>query len=96
MANLKKFDASPDIIYSITKVLNKDYQKINPNFFSKFCGTTGLLVFFVKDVLDYLGLSFDKRSAARTLISVKSLLTVINSKLYRLKELLQKYYNINI
>jgi hypothetical protein len=31
-------------------------NKINPNNFSKICGTTGLFVFFIKDAIDYIGL----------------------------------------
>ena len=30
-------------------------NKIVPNYFSKICGTTGLLVFIVKDALEYCG-----------------------------------------
>ena len=30
-------------------------KKINPNYFSKICGTTGLLIFLIKDTLEYCG-----------------------------------------
>ena len=30
-------------------------KKINPNYFPKICGTTGLLIFLIKDALEYCG-----------------------------------------
>ena len=42
-------------IFLLNKLLIGMKNKIVPNYFSKICGTTGLLVFIVKDALEYCG-----------------------------------------
>ena len=42
-------------IVMINKFLVGMKKNINPNYFSKICGTTGLLVFLIKDALEYCG-----------------------------------------
>ena len=39
----------------INKFLVGMKKNINPNYFSKICGTTGLLVFLIKDALEFCG-----------------------------------------
>ena len=36
-------------------------KKINPNYFSKICGTTGLLIFLLKDALEYCGVIVNEK-----------------------------------
>jgi hypothetical protein len=42
-------------IVLINKFLVGMKKKINPNYFPKICGTTGLLIFLIKDALEYCG-----------------------------------------
>ncbi len=42
-------------IFLLNKLLVGMKKKINPNYFSKICGTTGLLIFLIKDTLEYCG-----------------------------------------
>ena len=44
-------------LYKIYKLAYKDLDKIHPKYFSNLCGTTGLITFFIKDILDFLGIS---------------------------------------
>jgi hypothetical protein len=70
---------------------------MNPNNFSKNCGTTGLFVFFVKDALDYLGIGNkqDKNTNILKLISTLTrVIELITQKLMKLNSILNKYYNI--
>ena len=44
-------------------------NKIIPNYFSRICGTTGLLVFIVKDALEYCGVIInDKKTQPSRII----------------------------
>ena len=42
-------------IVLINKFMIGMRKKINPNYFPKICGTTGLLIFLIKDALEYCG-----------------------------------------
>ncbi len=98
MNSLKYLDSSDENIYQILKILGNNLNKINPNYFAKLCGTTGLIVFFIKDVVDFLGISCEKKAASvsKALKALTGVLNVINSKILRLKNMLNKFYNINI
>ena len=54
--SIKNFDFSIKNIYKVKKVLNGNEEKIKPTVFSKYCGTTGLIIFLIKDTLEYLGI----------------------------------------
>ncbi len=96
LENLKKIQPSADTIYRIAKTLNQDYSKMNPNYFSKLCGTTGLYVFFIKDILDHLGFSFEKKYIHRSHKTIKVILTIIDNKLDKLRRILNTFYHLNI
>ena len=44
------------INYYVEKLLNGEKDHIIPSYFSKFCGSTGLLIFLIKDLLEYCGI----------------------------------------
>ena len=48
-------------IYLLNKLLIRMKKKINPNYFSKICGTTGLLIFLIKDTLEYCGVIINEK-----------------------------------
>ena len=54
--SIANFDFSYKNIYEIKKLINGQEDKIKPSFYSKICGTTGLFVFLIKDILEYIGI----------------------------------------
>lgn len=66
---IKNFNLSPKNYYEVYKLLGKSAHKINPNYYSKLCGTTGLVVFYVKDALEYMGLLEEKKTLANAVLN---------------------------
>lgn len=88
----ENFDMSSQNLYEIYKLLDKNHYKIAPNYYSKLCGTTGLIVFFVKDALEYLGLIEDKRTAPNSVSNLYSKCKeYLNEKILQLTVLLDKH-----
>ena len=54
--SLNNFDLSYRNIYEIRKIVHGNEDKIKPVIYSNLCGTTGLVIFLIKDVLEYLGI----------------------------------------
>ena len=54
--SINSFDFSVKNIYEIKKIINGNVDKIKPNVYSRICGTTGLLIFLIKDTLEYIGI----------------------------------------
>ena len=65
--------------------MNGHIQKITPAYFSKICGTTGLFVFFIKDILDFLGISNDKKLQSNSYWTYKGVINVIDKKIAKIK-----------
>ena len=57
MLNKKKIDINGNNLYQIYNLVKGNLNKIVPNYFSSICGTTGLFVFVIKDILEFLGIS---------------------------------------
>lgn len=55
--NNKTIDFSKNNLYQIHMLTKDNYKKIFPNYFSNICGTTGLFVFVIKDILEFMGLT---------------------------------------
>ena len=55
--NNKTIDFSKNNLYQIYMLTKDNYKKIFPNYFSNICGTTGLFVFVIKDILEFMGLT---------------------------------------
>lgn len=47
---------------TLLKLLDGKQKKLAAAHFSKICGTTGFVVFYVKDVLEYFGIFEDKKT----------------------------------
>ena len=86
----KKINIDGDNIYKIYKIINKDINKLIPSYFSKICGTTGLFIFFIKDILDFLGFSSDKKIQKNAYWSYSEIINSIDGKIKILNEH-QKY-----
>ena len=53
--SIKSFDFSIKNIYEVKKIIRGKEDKIKPSTYSKMCGTTGLILFLIKDTLEYCG-----------------------------------------
>ena len=74
-------------LYKIIHIINGNIGKIIPSYFTKTCGTTGLVVFFIKDILDYTGISNDKKFWENAYVTYKGMVNVIEENI----EMLKKY-----
>ena len=68
-------------IYEIYTLIENNLNKIIPSYFSKICGTTGLFVFFIKDVLDFLGITNNSNNSFATF---NIMIDYLNEKINRL------------
>ena len=71
--------------YKITHLIGEHISKITPAYFSKLCGTSGLFVFLIKDVLDYFGISGESGFSARTYWTYKEVIQIIERKIDKVK-----------
>jgi hypothetical protein len=71
--------------YKITHLIGEHIAKITPAYFSKLCGTTGLFMFLIKDVLDYFGISSESGYTARTYWTYKEVIQIIERKIDKVK-----------
>jgi hypothetical protein len=71
--------------YKIMHLIGDNISKITPAYFSKVCGTTGLFVFLIKDVLDYFGISGESGFSTKTYWTYKGIVRVIERKIDKIK-----------
>jgi len=91
---VKNIDFSNENIYKISKMIGNNVSKINPNYFSKLCGTTGLFIFFIKDALEYAGIIVDKKTSVNRLFRNYNYSNdVLQVKLDKLKKIQEKFFN---
>ena len=57
MAN--EFEFNEENIFQIRKIIKGKEEKLKPRNYSQICATTGLVIFLVKDILEYLGLNYN-------------------------------------
>lgn len=87
-----KFDFSIENIYKIKKIINGNEDKLKPTVFPKICGTTGLVIFLVKDALEYCGvLTSTKKNTPCLLLKYYEYINDIEIKL---KKYIQKLKSI--
>lgn len=77
---------SSENIYKLIHIVGNNVAKISPSYFSKLCGTTGLFAFFIKDVLDFLGISNDKKIQQNAYWTYNKMVKVIDSKIASMKK----------
>ena len=89
-ANIKKdIYLSEDNLYFILKIINGNIDKINPRYFSKLCGTTGLFAFLIKDVLDCYGIIGDKEGMNKTHWINQKMIDIIERKIDKIKAIIK-------
>ena len=76
-------------ILNIYNLAEHNLDKLIPSYFSKICGTTGLFVFFIKEVLDFLGITKDKEKKQNFVVSYNIIIDFLNEKILKLKKLLK-------
>jgi hypothetical protein len=84
-------DLSSENIYKVIHILNDKFEKISPSYFATICGTTGLFVFFIKDIFDFLGIFNDKKINSNSYWTFKKVIDAINNKIEKIKSFL--YHN---
>ncbi len=72
--SLKTIDLSDANIYKLSRILQNKEKFISPNYYSKSCATSGLIIFILKDILEYLGLISDKRTIPSQLLKLNKIL----------------------
>ena len=77
----ENLDLSPQNIYKIIHIVEGKVNIISPSYFSKICGTTGLFVFFIKDILDFLGITNSKKICDNCLWTCEKMINVIEEKI---------------
>jgi hypothetical protein len=81
----KKIDINYNNLYKIYKIAEKNLDKIYPGYFSSTCGATGLFAFFIKDILDFLGISNEPKIQGKSFCTLEQIIKSIDEKITRLK-----------
>ena len=87
----KEFFYDDENIYKIEKIIKNDKLNFNPFYYSNICETTGLIVFLLKDVLEYIGILINpkKTPVKRRLNNLKYQLTIKIDALKRFQKRLK-------
>ena len=77
-----KFDFSDKNIFKVKQLATGINEKLKPKYWGNICGTTGFVVFMIKDALEYCGVIEDKKTQPHRIknnyLYVKSLLEQLN------------------
>ena len=55
MSKFEKYNCDSKTVYYIEQLMKGKKDNISPSYFSKMCGSTGLLIFLIKELLEYCG-----------------------------------------
>ena len=76
------FDFSDKTIFQVKQMAKGINEKLKPKYWGNICGTTGFVVFMIKDALEYSGVIEDKKTQPNRIkknyLYVKSLLEQLN------------------
>lgn len=94
LASVKIFDFSSENVYKINKFVGNHITKITPTYYSKICPATGLLIFLLKDAIEYAGVSIVEKKTPihRIYNNYNYNIDIFNSKIERLNFYLMKYH----
>ena len=79
------FSFDEENLNKMRKMVNKYKSKISPSYYTKICGTTSLIVFILKDALEYCGILINER---------KTPIKRIYENLIREKEIINRLKNM--
>ena len=88
--NINDLVLTSENIYKVLHIIKGNLNKVTPSFFSSSSGTTGLFVFYIKDILDFLGISHDKKLRVRAYWTYKDLIDLLDKRIEVLKNYLLK------
>ncbi len=80
----ENLDLTDENIYKVIHIVDKKVKIICPGYFSKTCGTTSLFIFFIKDILDFLGITNNRKICDNSLWTCKSMVNVIDKKIEKI------------
>ena len=83
----KNINIEGNNLYKIYKLVYKNMDKIYPTYYSKICGTTGLFTFIIKDILDFVGISNDKKIQSRAYWTYSKIIDSIENKINHMKNI---------
>ena len=86
MINKKKVEINGNNLYQIYNLVKGNFHKIFPNYFSNTCGTTGLFVFVIKDILEFLGISSKIKNKENAFWTYTDIINFINKNINCLKK----------
>lgn len=90
----QNLDSSPSNLYKIYRLIRNNQHKLNPTYFSEICGTSGLVTFFLKDSLEFLGAISTKTTCQTRILKNAFLVSeYLGTKIENLKIILEKIYN---
>ena len=91
---VNNFDFSQENIFQIKKIIKGNEDKLKPKYYSKICQTTGLVIFLIKDILEYLGLNQTKKTSPAIILANLEFLEKMKTKIPNYLKVLQKYIKI--
>ena len=77
---------SSENIYKILNLIDNKLYIVTPSYYTKKCSTTGLFVFFIKDILDYLGISHDKKTQIKGYNTYQNIINYIDKNIQKMRE----------
>jgi hypothetical protein len=84
-----ELDFSLPNLFKINRLIRNNQHKLNPNYFSDLCGATGLITFFLKDALEFIGSILNKNTyQIKIFKNTTMLIEYIDEKLERLNNIL--------
>ena len=63
--DLKKFNYNVETAFKTNKLIGDNLNKLSPTYYTRLCGTTGLFLFILKDILEWTGIIIDKKCNAK-------------------------------
>lgn len=83
----KMIEIEGDNLYKLYKLVENDLDKVYPTYYSKICGTTGLFCFFIKDILDFVGISNDEKINSKAYWTYTKIIDSLENKINHIKSL---------
>lgn len=78
-------------LYKVYKLIEKDLYKFNSGYFSKLCGTTGIFIFYIRNILDFLGFTNEKKFQKNSYCSFLEIINYIDYKINMLNSFSLKF-----
>ena len=92
--SIKNFDFSAKNLYEVKRLVSGHEDKIKPSVVSKICQTTGLIIFMIKDTLEYVGIIESKKSIPAFKLKVLEYIGELQTKIENYIENIKKINNM--